>query len=58
MSTIQPSSLTNDELLRHAEDMLITTGLDKSPLGLPPKWQVEIIVRLRRLLDLNDVMYK
>jgi hypothetical protein len=54
MSAIQPRSLTDDELLRHAEDKLITASLDKNMFGLPLVWQDELVRRLRQLLDLAD----
>ncbi len=56
MSALQPRSLTDDELLRHAEDKLITAGLDRNTFGLPLEWQDEIVKRLRKLLDLADDM--
>jgi hypothetical protein len=56
MSAIQPSSLTDDELLRHAEDNLITASLDNNTFGLPLPWQDELVKRLRKLLDLADDM--
>jgi hypothetical protein len=51
MSTIQPSSLTNDELLRHAEHLMFT---DADVKGLPTQWQITILTRFRNLLDLLD----
>lgn len=56
MSAIQPRSLTDDELLRHAEDKLITASLDNNTFGLPLPWQDELVKRLRKLLDLADDM--
>lgn len=56
MSAIQPSSLTDDELLRHAEDKLITASLDKNTFGLPLLWQDELVSRLRHLLDRIDAL--
>jgi hypothetical protein len=56
MSALQPRSLTDDELLRHAEDKLLIAGLDKNMFGLPLDWQDEIVRRLRKLLDLADDM--
>ena len=56
MSAIQPRSLTDDELLRHAEDKLITAGFGSNMFGLPLDWQDEIVKRLRKLLDLVDDM--
>lgn len=54
MSALQPRSLTDDELLRHAEDKLLTAGLDKNMFGLPLDWQDELVRRLRQLLDRVD----
>jgi len=48
--------LTDDELLRHAEDKLITAGFGSNMFGLPLEWQDEIVKRLRKLLDLVDDM--
>jgi hypothetical protein len=54
MSAVQPRSLTDDELLRHAEDQLITASMDKNLFGLPLHWQDELVRRLRLLLDRID----
>lgn len=54
MPAVQPRSLTDDELLRHAEDQLITASMDKNIFGLPLVWQDELVRRLRLLLDRID----
>jgi len=54
MPAVQPRSLTDDELLRHAEDQLITASMDKHIFGLPLAWQDELVRRLRLLLDRID----
>jgi hypothetical protein len=43
MRTVQPRSLTTEELIKHA-DLLLTQGV------LPEEWQKEILHRLEKLL--------
>lgn len=43
MRTIQPASLTTEELVKHA-DLLLTQG------ELPEEWQKEILHRLEKML--------
>lgn len=43
MYGIQPTSLTNEELIRHA-DMMLMHG------ALPDEWQEEILKRLEQLV--------
>ncbi len=44
MRSVQPRSLTTDELVKHA-DMMLMRG------GLPEEWQREILIRLESLID-------
>ncbi len=44
MRTVQPTSLTTEELLKHA-DMMLLRG------ALPMEWQREILRRFERMLD-------
>lgn len=47
MRSVQPSSLTTEELIKHADLMLIRGGL-------PEDWQKEILARLERLIFEGD----
>ena len=49
MRTVQPSSLTTDELVRHA-DMMLLRG------ELPADWQREILLRLEKLIYGGDTL--
>ena len=54
MSTIQPRSLTDDELLRQAEGILGKAVNGDIATGLPLEWQNEIAGRYRAALDYID----
>jgi hypothetical protein len=47
MSRIQPRSLTDDELLRQAEEILGKAVNGDIATGLPLDWQNELAARLR-----------
>ena len=44
MRTVQPSSLTTEELVKHADLMLLRGAL-------PADWQKEILHRLEQIID-------
>lgn len=49
MRTVQPASLTTDELVKHADLMLLRGAL-------PADWQREILHRLEKLIHGGDTL--
>lgn len=49
MRAIQPSRLTTEELIRHADQMLLSGAL-------PDEWQKEILTRLEKMIYGGDTL--